>query len=179
MGEQPAGCKRAFQARRKREGRKGCSSNTDAEPRQCWGQQRDFNSVSPGSGALCPARLYSLSSSLRSLSMVQMSSRGSVCPPSGPRPLGSEGPPSAPPRTAGPLLPDLNTTEGNICGEALSPLEHCSGLSSAPGAPPHKTPHLPGLCYQSPASPHSPMRQALLWSSFFWARIQIFMCLDS
>ena len=151
---------------KKKEGRKGCSSNTDAEPRQCRGQQRDFNSVSPGSGSLCPARLYSLSS-LRSLSMVQMSSQGSVCPPSGPRPLGSEGPPPAPPRTAGPLLPDLNTTEGNICGEALSPSEHCSGPSAALGAPPHKTLYLPGLCYPSPAPPHRPMRRARLWSSLF------------
>lgn len=74
-------------------------------------------------GAPRPDRLYLLSPSLRSLSIVETSSQGSVCPPSGLRLLGSEGPPQAPPRTAGPLLPDLNTTEGNICGEAPRPSE--------------------------------------------------------
>ena len=115
----------SFTSKRK-EGRMPSATQTQ-NPTQHGGQRESFGQRWPQKLAPQVSRLYLLSSSLRSLSMVQMSSQGGVCPPSGLRPLGSEGPPSGPPRMPGPLLPDLNTTEGNISGKHSVPQSCCSG----------------------------------------------------
>lgn len=62
----------------------------------------------------CHLRLYLLSSSLRSLSMVQTSCQRDVCPSSVLGPMCSDGPPSGPSQNSRPIVTSLNTTKGNI-----------------------------------------------------------------
>lgn len=88
--------------------RKEVRGKADADPRQAQGRCRVLLSAGfRGRAPTPPPSLYSLSSSLRSLSMVHTSSLGSGCLP-GDQLRESEGH-RGPSQNAGPLLPDLHT----------------------------------------------------------------------
>ena len=92
MEEQPAGCKWASHVKGRKEGRDALATQTQNQD-SVEGSGETSAQRPTEAGAPRPDRLYLLSSSLRSLSIVETSSQGSVCPPSGLRLLGSEGPP--------------------------------------------------------------------------------------